>query len=88
MMTEIFKGWLAREIGLLLQSPWDCFAKALDVSESTVRRAAGSMGLHKRNCRKKPFLSEKASSARRTWAAANVDQDWRDWSSQTNVPSR
>jgi hypothetical protein len=76
-MTERSKRWLAREIGLFPQSPWDYFAKALGVSETTVRRAAGSMGLHKRICRKKPFLSEKSQAARRTWAAANVDQDWR-----------
>jgi hypothetical protein len=75
--TERSKRWLAREIRLFPQSPWDYFAKALDVSESTVRRAAASMGLHKRICRKKPFLSEKSQAARQTWTAANVDQDWR-----------
>ena len=52
-MTERSKLWLAREIGHFFQFPWDYFAKALDVSESTVRRVAGSMGSHKRNCRKK-----------------------------------
>jgi hypothetical protein len=76
-MIERSKRWLAREIELFPQSPWDYFAKALDVSESTVRRAAASMGLHKRICGKKPFLSEKPQAARRTWAAANVYQDWR-----------
>jgi hypothetical protein len=76
-MTERSKQWLAKEIGLFPQSPWDYFARALDVSESTVRRAAASMGLHKRICRKKPFLSGKSHAARRAWAVANVDQDWR-----------
>jgi len=76
-LTERSKRWLAREIGLFPQSPWDHFAKALDVSVSTIRRAAASMGLHKKICRKKPFLSEKSQAARRTWAAENVDQDWR-----------
>lgn len=56
-MTERSKRWFAREIELFPQSSWNYCAKTLDVSESTVRRAAGSMGLHKRFCRKKPFLS-------------------------------
>jgi hypothetical protein len=64
-------------LGWSPQSPWDHFAKALDVSENTIRRVAALMGLHKRICRKKPFLSEKSQAARQTWAAANVDQDSR-----------
>jgi len=63
-MTERSKQWLAREIGLFPQFPWDYFAKALDVSESTVRRAAALMGLHKRFCGKKSFLSEKSLAPR------------------------
>jgi hypothetical protein len=76
-LSERSLRWLSREIGLFPQSPWDYFAKALSVSESTIRREAAKMGLHKRICRKKPFLSEKSKAARRAWAATNVDQDWR-----------
>ena len=76
-LSKRFLRRLSREIRLFLQSPWGYLAKALSVSESTIQREAARMGVHKRIYRKKPFPSEKLMATRRTWAAVNVDQDWR-----------
>jgi hypothetical protein len=68
---------LAREICANPSKPWSHFARLFSTSETTVRKAANSIGFYKRIKRCKPFLTPKAIAKRKQWVKDNKDQDWR-----------
>ena len=68
---------LVREILANPGKPWKHFGSIFEVSDDTVRKAAASMGFHKRHKRGKPFLTPQAIAKRLQWAKDNKEQDWR-----------
>jgi transposase len=68
---------LIREILANPNKPWRYFGAIFKVSDDTVRKAAASMGFHKRHKRRKPFLTPQAIAKRLQWVKDNQEQDWR-----------
>lgn len=68
---------LVREILANPGKPWKHFGSIFEVSDDTVRKAAASMGFHKRHKRGKPFLTPQAIAKRLQWVKDNKEQDWR-----------
>lgn len=68
---------LALEITRTPGKPWKHFAELLQVSVTTLRKAAKGMGFNKRHRRRKSFLGKRHKQLRKEWVKDNDEQDWR-----------